>query len=348
MDRTVLIDGRWVGIGGPGRVAELLLGGLGLERPPGRWLIWGPEKLDEYLWPGAELVPSRHHAKAWYSQRDFPGPRGRADVAYYPHQLRPAWRLAPVEITTIHDTIPFRYPPNAVSGVALRAHFRWMARLSTMIVTDSEFSKRSIEADLRVAPNRVRVLSLPIDHESAARVRAIRLAGSAADRAVFVGRDAPHKNLDRLVRAFARTEANRRGGRLLLVGVDGPSVRRLETLAGAEGVHLDLAGVVGQDELERLLAGSAVLVQPSTEEGFGLPVAEAMAAGMPVAVSSGGSLPEITRGLVEPFDPLDIDAIAGAIDTAFASDATSQIEWPGPAEFARSALAAIDAACSMR
>ena len=75
-----------------------------------------------------------------------------------------------------------------------------------------------------------------------------------------------------------------------------------------------------QDALEQLLASATLLIQPSLEEGFGLPVAEAMAAGIPVAVSTGGALPEIVRGApVELFDPLEVDAITDAIDRVAAS-----------------------------
>lgn len=347
-NRVTLIDGRWIGIGGPGRVAENLLRGLQEIAPEGRFVVWGPDRVTDLLWPGAEHIRSRHHAKAWYSQREFPGPRALgADVAYYPHQLRPGWRLAPIEITTIHDTIPFRYPGSRLMGTVTRAHFHWMARLSTLIVTDSEFSKRSLQADLRVPADRVRVLPLPIDHDGAARVRALRATVPRADRVVFLGRDAPHKNLDRLVQAMGRSAFGSGSGVLTFIGVDGPAQDRLATLATASGTTVEFPGVVDQDRLEELLASARLLVQPSLEEGFGLPAAEAIAAGIPVAVSTGGSLPEITQGQVEPFDPFDVGAIAAAIDAAIESGIVPDVTFPHPRDFAASALDAIEAARSL-
>lgn len=343
--RRILIDGRWVGIGGPGRVAEHLLRGLGELGSDDTYLVWGPPAVGELLWPGAELVESHHHAKAWYSQREFPGPRRLdVDVAYFPHQLRPAWRLAPVEVTTIHDTIPFRHAGSRALEVLSRAHFTWMARRSTLVVTDSQFSRRSLLADLRLPAERVRVLSLPIDHDSAARVRALRATTPPEDRVVFLGRDAPHKNLDRLVEAVARTAFSSQGGLLTLVGVDGDARTRLTAVADRVGTRLEFPGVVDQDRLEHLLATARLLVQPSLEEGFGLPAAEAIAAGLPVAISNGGSLPEVTGGLVPPFDPYDVAAIAAAIDAALASGFVPDLRYPRPVDFARSALEAIDAA----
>lgn len=346
--RTMLIDARWIGIGGPGRVAENLLRGLGSLRPEGRWVVWGPDQIDDLLWPEATRLPSRHHPKAWYSQREFPGPRSvRADVAFYAHHLRPAWRLAPVEVTTIHDTIPFRYPPSAALAPLMRRYIARMAALSTVVVTDSEFSKRSLMADLGLASERIALLDLPIDHDSAARVRALRASTQRDRRVVFIGRDAPHKNLDRLVEGFGRSSFAASGGELSFVGLDGSAVERIGAVARAANVRLDLAGVVSQPELEARLAACAMVIQPSLEEGFGLPAAEAAAAGIPVAVSTGGSLPEIMRGSVEPFDPTDVDAIAAAIDRTVALSSGPDLDWATPEDLARSVVAAIDLALSL-
>jgi alpha-1,3-rhamnosyl/mannosyltransferase len=163
---------------------------------------------------------------------------------------------------------------------------------------------------------------------------------------VFVGRDAPHKNLDRLVRAFAMTEFARAGGVLTLAGVDGAAVDRLRALAAQIGAPVELPGVVSQAALEELLASAALLAQPSLEEGFGLPVAEALAAGIPVAMSTAPALLEITRGApVETFDPLSVDAMAAAIDRVAASPGTvPELEWPRPVDFARSVLDAMERA----
>jgi alpha-1,3-rhamnosyl/mannosyltransferase len=106
---------------------------------------------------------------------------------------------------------------------------------------------------------------------------------------------------------------------------------------------VELPGVVSQPDLEDLLASAALVAQPSLEEGFGLPVAEALAAGIPVAMSTAASLVEITRGAdVETFDPLSVDAIAAAIDrVAAAPGPVPQLDWPQPVDFAASVLDAM-------
>ncbi len=343
-----LVDARWLGIGGPGRVTEHLLQGLHELDPPGAWVVWGPDTVTPHLWSNATRVANRHHPKALYSQREFPGPRSsRPRVAYFTHHLRPAWRLAPVELTTVHDTIPFRYPPSRALAPIMREYIRWMARHSTLVVTVSEFSKQRLQEDLGLAPDRIVVVKNAIDHESAARIKALRTTAHPVDRVIFVGRDAPHKNLDGLVRGFATTDFAAQGAVLTLAGVDGKqSIDRLRSVASQHGARIELPGVVTQDALEELLASATLLIQPSFEEGFGLPVAEAMAAGIPVAVSRGGALPEIVRGApVELFDPHDADAITDAIDrVAAAPGPASTLEWPLPRDYAASVLSAIDRA----
>jgi len=231
----------------------------------------------------------------------------------------------------------------------MRAYIGWMARHSTLVTTDSEFSKQSLQEDLGLSPDRIVVLRLAIDHDSADRIRQLRTTVEPVERVMFVGRDAPHKNLDRLVTAFAASEFAAQGAVLTLAGVDGGAVDRLRGLASQRGARVELPGIVDQGTLEQLLASATLLVQPSLEEGFGLPVAEAMAAGIPVAVSTGGALPEIVRGAsVELFDPKQVDAITHAIDRVAASPtAPPALEWPRPIDYAASVLAAIDLASSL-
>ncbi len=136
---------------------------------------------------------------------------------------------------------------------------------------------------------------------------------------------------------------------LTLAGVDGAAVSRLSALAAQHHVRVELPGIVSQPELEQLLASATLLVQPSLEEGFGLPVAEALAAGIPVAISTAPALVEITRGApIETFEPRDIDAISAAIDRVATSPGpVPKLDWPRPVDFARSVLAALERAESI-
>jgi glycosyltransferase involved in cell wall biosynthesis len=98
-------------------------------------------------------------------------------------------------------------------------------------------------------------------------------------------------------------------------------------------------GECSEEELDRLLARSRALVLPSLEEGFGLPPYEAVASGLPVAVSRTGALTELPASHASLFDPLDEDGMAAAIDEAVARPATGPVEFPG--RLAEPVLAAV-------
>jgi len=313
-DARILLDCRWLGVSGVGRVTELLLRGLHELQPRGRWILWGGDAVGATLWDGAR------HA------RDATSPRvrwGQAallrvpphDVALFMNQVRP---LRPGRsVTLIHDTIPLRYAPRW-RRPAFRAYYRLIARLSSRILTPSEFSRASIVRDLGVPSERIGVLRYPVDAALADRVRTIRAGAPRRDAVLYVGRFAPHKNVERLIGAFGRTRFAAAGGELLLVG-DTPDAR-LRRLAGSRR-SVTLAGPVEEQVIPTLYATCRLLVMPSLEEGFGLPVWEAMASGLPVCVSDGGALPATARGAAVPFPATSVDAMAAAIDASLARDA---------------------------
>ena len=131
-----------------------------------------------------------------------------------------------------------------------------------------------------------------------------------------LGNVKPHKNLKRLVAAFARISAGI-PHRLVIVGRrEGLRTHdtEVEALAAALGDRVLFTGHVAQRELEGWVAGCAALVQPSLYEGFGLPPLEAMACGRRVAVARTSSLPEVCGLEATYFDPLDTSSIAAALD----------------------------------
>jgi glycosyltransferase involved in cell wall biosynthesis len=308
----VLLDCRWLGLGGAGRATELLLRGLRELQPDGRWTLWGPAGVAAFAWDGAVHTASHGSPKAVAGQRSL----GRVpvnDLAIYMHQIRPLRYGA--SITVVHDTIPLRHGGSPAKRFAKRLFYRAVASLSTRIVTVSEHSRRSIEDDLRVRPERISVIGYPVDDELVARVRRLRAEHPRRRTAVYVGSFLRHKNLERLLLAFAGTRFSADGGSLVLSGGEPERVRELAAFARSNGIHgVRIEGPCSQAELDELYATSRLLVQPSLEEGFGLPVWEAMSCGLPVCVSSAGSLPEITGGLVRTFSPTDVAEMTAAID----------------------------------
>jgi glycosyltransferase involved in cell wall biosynthesis len=142
-----------------------------------------------------------------------------------------------------------------------------------------------------------------------------------------VGRFAEHKNLRRLCRAFQATAFVRDGGRLVLVGGTAPEVAELSSfVAGEELGGVDVRGECTDADLDGLLATCRAVVQPSLEEGYGLPAVEAAAVGVQVAATRTGYATEIPAALASFMVPLDERSIAAALDEAVGRP-DSDFEW---------------------
>jgi len=132
---------------------------------------------------------------------------------------------------------------------------------------------------------------------------------------LMVGTRKPHKNLARLIAAMPVVLAAEPDAILVLTGNATAYEAELVAEVAQRGVseHVAFLPFVNAEELEGLYAGAACFVLPSTNEGFGLPVLEAMGRGVPVACSNVSALPEVAGDAAHYFDPLDVNAIGQAI-----------------------------------
>jgi glycosyltransferase involved in cell wall biosynthesis len=335
----ILLDCRWLGRGGPGRVTEMLLDELRQRRPGGVWQLWGDEaRLAQYLFPAASVKPWSGDPNRYVGQGDALRVPAN-DVAIYLHQIRPL-RPGP-SITFFHDTIPLRFESRRSVRWAKALFFRIASRLSTRLVAVSEVSRASVVRDLSVAPSKVVVTNMAVDPVRVARIRALRATSVPGDHILFVGRFAKHKNLRRLCRAFQMTTFRREGGRLVLVGGAPGQVAELSAFAVSEHLSgLDISGVCTESDLDVLLATCRALVQPSLEEGYGLPAVEAAAVGVQVAASRTGYAREIPSALVTFMEALDEGSIASAIDQA-TTRPESRLEWLPNSTLAADVIAAV-------
>lgn len=329
-DPVILIDCRYLGPGGAGRVTELLLRGLVKLAPAGRFVLWGPEEVRSYLWPSAAWVRSSHSPTAAAGQRElFRVPSH--DLAIYLHQIRP---LRPDRaITTIYDTIPLRYGGSKATRFSKGLYLRTSARLSARIVTLTRYSASCIERDLGVPKDKITVIRYPIDHELRARVEALRREHSPENVLLFVGRFASHKNLGRLIAAFPKTRAAADGSRLILVGGTTSEFDEVAALIGPGRTDIELRPPCSQTELERLYATSRLLVMPSLEEGYGLPAWEAATCGLKVCLSDIPALREILPDAPR-FDPTDVGAMGATLDEALNAPPPSPLKAPDTQDFA--------------
>jgi glycosyltransferase involved in cell wall biosynthesis len=130
-----------------------------------------------------------------------------------------------------------------------------------------------------------------------------------------VGQYAPYKNHDGVLEAFARIAGDAPDLDLIFVQRQGAGSDALRPRAAVLGVaeRVRFARPVDREGLARLYSGAAALAHPSLMEGFGNPLAEAMACGCPVVTSDRSAMPEVTGGAALLVNPTDVDAIAGAL-----------------------------------
>jgi glycosyltransferase involved in cell wall biosynthesis len=209
-------------------------------------------------------------------------------------------------VTTIHD-LNFRIVPEShfgVRGLGMRVLVPAAARRSHRIVVDAASTRDDLRRYLRVDPAKVDVVPLGVTIPNSAEPRPERLV-------LCVGAKRPHKNAVAVVEALAGT-----GLRLVISGYRSPYDRVLRERAAALGVDLELPEYL--EDLDELYARAGVVVVPSLYEGFGLPVLEAMARGVPVVSSNRSSLPEVAGDAALLVDPEDRRALRAAIEQALA------------------------------
>jgi glycosyltransferase involved in cell wall biosynthesis len=234
------------------------------------------------------------------------------------HQVRPLRRVP--SVTVIYDTIPLRYGTNRPMRRLKRMFFRRVASTTREILTISEHSKASIVRDLGVAEERIEILRFPFDEDFVQRVHGLRRTLRGQDVALFLGGFLPHKNLPLLLAAFASTEFRRAGGQLVLAGGTAAQAEQLrDRLTADQRTFVEVREVCGQPDLDRLFATCLFLIQPSLEEGFGLPAWEALTCGLAVCASDGGALPEVVGDYAQPFLATSGSAMAAAIDVCAAN-----------------------------
>jgi glycosyltransferase involved in cell wall biosynthesis len=240
---------------------------------------------------------------------------GPVDVAHATGFVPCATR-APL-VVTVHDTAWAEDPRRHTrqGSRVLRRSLDVARDHAALVVTSSEASRRDLEAS-GIDAARLRVVPLGVDHRPAGPddVAAVRRRyGLAPSFVLFVGTLEPRKNLRRLATAMTRLTDP------LPLVVAGP--RGWGDAAGGVAGDVRFLGFVPSGELPALYAAADVFAYPSEQEGFGLPVLEAMTQGTPVVTSAGTSTEEVAGGAAVLVDPFDVDSIAAGIDQARAGAA---------------------------
>ncbi len=274
---------------------------------------------------GADLVPKQANfdwkpqcvharfrpARILWEQTVLPleASRYHLEVMFNPGFTAPVFAPCP-SVTVFHDLQHKRHPE----------HFRWFdlpfwrlllwnsAHRARQLIAVSEATREDLMRFYKLDAERIAVIP-----------HGVEPAFFSLDRTctepyvLCVSTLHPHKNLDRLIGAYAR---RKRDFRLVLAGMRGFHTASLDRLIAGLGVEdsIQRTGWIPREEIYRLYERARGFIFPSTFEGFGMPVLEAMAAGIPVACSNIPPLREVADDAVLFFDPSEEDSIAAALD----------------------------------
>jgi glycosyltransferase involved in cell wall biosynthesis len=320
--KTLCIDLRWIDASGVGIYIKGIMPGI-VERLGDVSIvgIGDRSRLEEFSWSRAanvRLVDCRagRYSLAEQVQLPLAIPRG-TDLFFSPYYTIPLLYRGRLAVT-VHDMshlVIAEIIGDAKKRLYAQTMFRALRKQASVIFTVSNFSKSELlrltrgRRDDNILPTH---LGISPEWRGAAQLPAVR----SHPYIVCVGNIKPYKNIGRLVEAFLKVK-DQMPHDLVIVGqseglITGESAEFFERVRGA-GERIHLTGFVSHDELLSLIGHAHALIMPSLYEGFGLPPVEAMAAGVPVAVSKAASLPEVCGDAALYFDPLDIGDLAAKL-----------------------------------
>lgn len=302
-DQLAILTTSWRDRPAPELVRQLANVEIVDRRIPVRGITWAWNRLG---WPPVE----------WLA--------GAADVVHAQSPLMIPSRGA-AQIITIHD-LDFLNRPERARAEMQRDYpslVHTHASRADQIVVSSQYTAGEVVRQLGVPRDRLSVCS-PGAPRWASEVARQRAASDRGSTILFVGTVDVRKNVGGLLDAYERLRARRpHAPKLLIAGRvtdEMASVVSRVHRAPLAGV-VELRGYVQDADRAALYRDARLLVLPSFEEGFGLPVLEAMASGVPVVISNRGSLPEVAGDAASPIAPADTDALSVEIERLLDRDA---------------------------
>jgi glycosyltransferase involved in cell wall biosynthesis len=302
-----LFSSSWKDRPAPADVRALSTGERGEQAPGVRFVNRRiPVRVLNLLWHRAEWPPIEV-----LTGRQF-------DVAFSPHPLLLPARHA-AQVVTIYDLDFLRNAAGLAREIRrdyaalVRAH----AHRAAHIVVSSHYTARQVESELGVSADRMTVCY------PGAPDRAARPSPPQKRHVLFLGTLGRRKNVAGLLAAYGDLVSRRSDlPPLVLAGAATPDAA--EWLARTERPPLagrvSYLGYVSDEQRQALLRDAALFVLPSYDEGFGIPVVEAMAAGVPVVVSNRGALPEVVGDAGVIVEPEDQEALSGAMERLLTDD----------------------------
>jgi glycosyltransferase involved in cell wall biosynthesis len=241
-----------------------------------------------------------------------------ADLIHFGMVQQPVMYRGKV-ITTMHDLTTMRFKNPAKNSVAFwtkQQVYKWVikraAHKSAAILTPTHYVKDDVAAFTHVDPAKITTTYEAADFIADEPMAVSGLEGKRF--IMYVGRPTPHKNLGRLIDAFALLQKTHPGLHLVLAGKKDANYERYAAKVQTDGLkNVLFTGFISDAQLRWLYEHCSAYVFPSLSEGFGLPGLEAMVHGAPVASSNATCLPEVYGSAAHYFDPLDTADMATKI-----------------------------------
>jgi glycosyltransferase involved in cell wall biosynthesis len=256
------------------------------------------------------VVPAAHAFRTAWSRVSAPAAErivGPFDVLHFSDWMYPPQRRG-VRSTMIHDLVPVRFPEwvHARTARMHGAKYRHAAQRCDVVVVNSRFTGEDVADTLGIPPERIAVAYPGVDAHFVPEGDRSELGRPYI---LTVATLEPRKNLATLIEAYRAL-----GDAGLALAVAGAAGWGAQPELDADGIVR--LGYTPPAELPQLYRGASVLVYPSLFEGFGMPIVEAMACGVPVVASSHPSLDEAAGAAAVRADPHDAEALAQAVRAA--------------------------------
>jgi glycosyltransferase involved in cell wall biosynthesis len=334
MGMKLVLDGRKLTDFGIGTYLRALLRGLDKRADLDLTVLTrsGHEDRVATLAPSARIITTSAAGYGLAEHLQLPAAlwRERVDLVHFPHYVVPRLVGKPT-VVTIHDLIQLFYPPENQPHLA-RLYLRLMVgsalRRARRVITVSRSSRRDLVNLFSADRQRMVVVANGVDPSLAERPEKEALEklktrhGLRSPLILVVANDKPHKNLDLVLRAYHLAVREHRipGQLVFLGGADAKSRLRVRAERLGLGDRVRLLGKVPRDDLHTLYHVAAALLHVSLYEGFGLPVLEAMCAGLPVVTSNLGAMRELGEGAARLVNPLEVDEVAEALERVLVDD----------------------------
>ena len=331
---------------GVGRCIEAVLGCMAeVDHPFEEFRVYTPAPIaEEVVLPSCakNVVLASPLPLAMWEQLTLLRAHGDKDLLFCPSYVIPFFARCPTFL--IHHGSYEGYPQAFSWWIRnkARAAYSLSAKRATVVCTVSEYSKRDMVRFYRMRPEEIHVVPEGVDtrlfrpipeRERLAQWR-VKTFGSDTPHIVYVGKPVERRNLSSLIKAFGLLKREKGiPHKLLIVGADLPGTSPFRQVIVSEQLTREafVLGYVSHQEMPLVYNSADLFIYPSSYEGFGMPVLEAMACGTPVITLNNTAFPEFAGGVAHLLDDAEIATLKQGIDRVLSDPALRrQMSQDGP------------------